>query len=83
MLDDMVKLVVDPVYQPRYVDTEKPNGFEILYREEQACNYRGKIPVNKRRPFALELCYPFPELKPVIGQPFMKKKQEVLYKRAR
>jgi hypothetical protein len=64
MLDDMIKLTVDPTYEPKHVES-RPNGFEILYREEQACTTRGKLPVNKRRPFATDLCYPFPELKPL------------------
>ena len=63
MLDDMAKLVVDPTFEPKFVD-ERPNDFEILYREEQACTTRGKFAVNKRRPFSYDLCYPIPELKP-------------------
>lgn len=68
MMNDLVKLVVDPVYEPKVVpDADVDNDFEILYREEQACTYRGKLPINKRRPFSLDLCYPVPELKPLIG----------------
>lgn len=72
MLDDMVKLTVDPTYEPKNVDS-RPNNFDILYREDQACTTRGKLPVNKRRPFALDLCYPIPELKPKPQGPYIKK----------
>jgi hypothetical protein len=41
MLDDMAKIIVDPVFEPKYVDTERTNDFDILYREEQACVSRG------------------------------------------
>jgi hypothetical protein len=34
MLDDMAKIIVDPVFEPKYVDTERTNDFDILYREE-------------------------------------------------
>ena len=64
MLDDMVKLTVDPIFEPKFVYEDRPNDFEILYREEQACTQKGKLPVNKRRPFALDLCYPILSLKP-------------------
>ena len=44
MLDDMVRITVDPTYEPREVpDKDRPNGFEILYREEQACTTKGKL----------------------------------------
>jgi hypothetical protein len=33
MLDDMAKLVVDPIFEPKFVE-DRPNAFEILYREE-------------------------------------------------
>jgi hypothetical protein len=58
MLDDMVKLVVDSKYEPKIVDESLQNGFEILYREDQACDMIEKEPVNMRRPFDIELCYP-------------------------
>lgn len=35
MMNDMCKLVLDPVYEPRTVpEEERPNDFEILYREQ-------------------------------------------------
>ena len=34
MMNDMCKLVLDPIYQPRKVpDPDRPNDFKILYRE--------------------------------------------------
>ena len=63
MLDDLVKIVVDPTYAPKsLIDSERPNNFQCIYREEQAC--LNNLPINMRRPFALDLCYPIPELKP-------------------
>ena len=52
MLDDMAKLVVDPIYEPKFTTNNGPNEFEILYREESASNGKGKFAVNKRRPFS-------------------------------
>jgi hypothetical protein len=60
MIDDMTKLVVDPVYPPKNVE-ERENGFELIYNEST------ENPVNKRRPFSLDLVYPIPELKQQIG----------------
>ena len=77
-MNDMCKLVLDPIYEPKIVpEADRRNDFEILYRESQACTKENnKKPVNRRRPFNLELCYPFPELKPVIGLPFIKAKEK-------
>ena len=74
MMNDMCKLVLDPVYEPRIVPDEgRKNDFELLYREQQLCTAENKKKaVNKRRPFNLEFCYPFPELKPIIGLPYVK-----------
>jgi hypothetical protein len=33
MIDDMTKKVVDPIYQPKEVDTDRENLFELLYSE--------------------------------------------------
>jgi hypothetical protein len=55
MIDDMTKIVVDPVYPPRFVEKDRENLFELVYSEEQN--------INKRRPFNLDLVYPVPELK--------------------
>ena len=66
MIDDMFKIVLDPVLAPKNEpDMSEENGFDLLYREESA----GKGPaVNVRRPFSLDLIYPIPELKPFIGK---------------
>lgn len=60
MIDDMTKLVIDPVYPPKNVE-ERENGFELIYNESV------ENPVNKRRPFSLDLVYPIPELKQQVG----------------
>jgi len=61
MIDDMTKLVVDPMFPPKEVDSERENLFELLYSESH-----DQI-INKRRPFNLDLVYPIPELKQPIG----------------
>lgn len=62
MMNDMFKLVVDPVYGPKVVPEEdRANGFELLYRESEP-------QVNLRRAYDFNLVYPLPELKPVIGK---------------
>jgi hypothetical protein len=57
MIDDFTKLVVDPIYPPKFVDSERENLFELLYSET------GDNHVNIRRPFSYDLLYPVPELK--------------------
>lgn len=65
MVNDMIKLCVDPVFAPRTVPEEdRENEFELLYREQGP---HGPA-VNVRRPFSLDLVYPIPELKPFIGK---------------
>ena len=88
MMNDMCKLVLDPIYEPRIVpEPDRVNDFELLYREQWVCTpENNKKPTNQRRPFSLELCYPFPELKPIIGLPYVKQKEHntsLLYGRAR
>ena len=67
MIEDMVKIVVDPVLRPKNVpDRERPNDFEIIWREGSV---KHGPPVNVRRPFTMDnLVYPVPELKPFIGR---------------
>jgi len=65
----MVKLTVDPIYQPREVE-ERENGFELVH-SDNLDNF-----VNKRRPFSMEDLYPVPELRQVIG--FKKQKKTAL-----
>ena len=65
MLDDWMKMCVDIIYEPKIVkEPDRVNEFDCLYREEQACTSKGKLPINKRRPYSLDLCYPITELKP-------------------
>lgn len=61
MIDDMTKLIVDPVFQPREVDNERENLFELVYQENIDSTF------NKRRPFNLDLVYPIAELKQQVG----------------
>ena len=58
MIDDLTKIVVDPIYAPKCVE-ERENLFELIYAENPD--------INKRRSFNLDLMYPAPELKPPIG----------------
>jgi hypothetical protein len=62
MIDDMTRIVVDPVYPPRHTeDPHRPNLFELVYSENP------ENAVNKRRPYTLDHVYPIPELKQQIG----------------
>lgn len=66
MMNDLFKIVIDPVLAPRSVpDPSRPNNFELIYKET---NDALGPPVNKRRSFSLDLCYPVPALKPFIGK---------------
>ena len=62
MIDDMTKIVVDPIFPPKHVE-ERENLFELLYSEGE----NGTNIFNKRRPFNFDLVYPLAELKPLIG----------------
>ena len=65
MFNDLLKIVVDPVCQPRNVpEFDRENDFELLYREQG----KDGPAVNVRRPFSLDLVYPIPELRPFIGK---------------
>lgn len=67
MIDDMLKIVVDPVLKPNTdPDADRPNDFEMIFREASKKN--GPV-VNSRRPFSMDLVYPVPELVPFIGKP--------------
>lgn len=56
MVNDMIKIVVDPVLKPKQVpDSERPNDFELIYRD--ASQKHGPA-VNVRRPFTMDLVYP-------------------------
>lgn len=64
MIDELMKIVVDPVFKPSNARSDQ-NDFELVYREEV---YQGLPAVNLRRSYNLDLCYPVPELKPFIGK---------------
>jgi hypothetical protein len=66
MMNDLFKIVVDPVFAPRVVpDAQRDNNFELIYKEY---GDNSGPAVNKRRPFTFDLCYPIPHLKPFIGK---------------
>lgn len=58
MIDDMVKITVDPVYPPKSVE-QRENLFELVYSESKG--------INKRRSFTFDDLYPVPELRQQIG----------------
>ena len=65
MIDDMLKIVLDPVIKPKTVlEPDRENVFELIYRD--ASQKHGPA-VNVRRPFTFDLLYPIPELTPLIG----------------
>ena len=48
MLDDMMKLFVDPVFKPKYVpDPDRENLFELIYSPGNTMN--SKESINQRR----------------------------------
>lgn len=66
MIEDMLKIVLDPVLKPKSVpDTERENEFELIYQDASQKNGPA---VNVRRPFNMDLLYIVPELKPFIGK---------------
>ena len=65
MINDMLKIVLDPVIPPQTeYEPDRENDFELIYRD--ASTKHGPA-VNVRRPYTLDLVYPVPELKPLIG----------------
>lgn len=58
MIDEIIQIAIDPVFEPECEQTPK-DRFELIYQEGQ---------LNQRRSYDLDLCYPFPELKPFIGR---------------
>ena len=80
MMDDMLKIVADPIFEPQIPPSkERETNFDLLYREESELGPA----VNKRRPFCLDLCYPIPELKPLIGVVPRMRKTTVAFQRPR
>ena len=72
MMEDMVRLVIDPVCKPKNQPVERESGFELIYREEN--QWAGITALNQRRSFNLDLSYPIPDLKPFIGKMHTSKK---------
>jgi len=69
MVEDMIKIAVDPICKPRVRPSPvDQNGFELIYREESNYSVPQQPYLNQRRPFSLDLCYPIPELRPFIGK---------------
>jgi hypothetical protein len=69
MIEDMLKITVDPIFKPQIRPPNyENNGFELLYREENFNSPGSQPAFNARRPFDLDLCYPIPTLKPFIGK---------------
>lgn len=67
MVDDAIKIAVDPVCKPKKkTENYDQNGFELIYREEN--QFTMTTAVNHRRAYNLDLCYPIPSLKPFIGK---------------
>jgi hypothetical protein len=66
MMEDLVQIVVDPVNKPENTPTRNENKFELIYREKNLVS--SVKPINHRRPFDIDLCYPIIELKPLIGK---------------
>ena len=58
MIDDLLKLQVDPICPPKSVE-ERDNLFELIYSDTKN--------INKRRSFNYDLLYPIPELKQQVG----------------
>lgn len=66
MIEDMLKIVLDPVLKPQIVpDATRQNDFDLIYSD--ASQKRGPA-VNVRRSFSMELIYPVAELTPFIGK---------------
>lgn len=65
MMDDLLDLVLDPVYPPASVSEgrsqNRPNDFELIHNEANV-----KDAVRQRRPFTVSL-YPVPELAQQVG----------------
>ena len=63
MLDDMLRITVDPVYPPRDLpEPERPNLFDLIYSESPENS------VNTRRPISMDHLYPIRDLKQTVGR---------------
>ena len=61
MIDDMIRLTVDPTYPPRKAGEARESLFDLVLSDNP------EAPVNKRRPFSLDVLYPISELKQAVG----------------
>lgn len=61
MIDDMIRLTVDPIYPPKNEWDERESLFDLVLNDNH------DQPINKRRPFSMDLIYPVAELKQPIG----------------
>jgi hypothetical protein len=79
MMDEMLQLVVDPIFKPQNPSAIAEPGFELIYREDSG---NADLPyVNARRSYSLDLVYPVPDLKPFIGKlpsALHKKQQQII-----
>ena len=67
MINDMLKIVVDPILKPQKVpDPDRENAFELIYRD--ASKRHGNA-VNKRRPFTKDTLYPIPSIRVASNSP--------------
>lgn len=61
MVDDMLRLVLDPVFpQAKVEPTDRKNKFDLIYSPGNTNN--SEVAVNKRRPYELSILYPVKEL---------------------
>ena len=59
MLNDMLRLIVDPFYPPKNPVPDIDNWYELIYCEKNS--FYNDLPINSRSKFN-ELPYPFPKL---------------------
>lgn len=58
MINDLFKIVVDPICPPKIVPEHTSiNNFELVYQDGSYS--RDGITINRRRPFSLDLVYPW------------------------
>ena len=63
MLDDMLRITVDPVYPPKDLpEPNRQNLFELIYSENP------ENPTSQRRPITQDHLYPIKNLKQTVGR---------------
>jgi hypothetical protein len=60
MIDDMMKIVLDPIFPQDPPPPDRENYFDLIYSPGNTEN--SEIPVNKRSEFSLSNLYPIPSL---------------------